>query len=448
MKHHSIKRFLVLSITCAVLVVYAVITAVSYFISKDELDELYDAHLKQVAEVIAAQPLTGSNADSLSNLPTKPIQNEEVFYIRLTDQDNQSLYVSHPKLQLSLTASPGFSTQLVGQQQWRVYTHALPQANVLVAQLLKGREVTIRETALSLVFSQLVFIPLLVLVILAVIHRALKPITQLSNQIQQRESNDLTPLNLQDTPSELVPLVQAINGFMAKVGAMVDTLKQFTADAAHELRTPITALKLQHTLITQAENTEERESAINNLAKGISRSEKIVAQLLTLARMSAPNHAQPVETIALMPVIKVVIESLLPLAQAKHIDLGLNSTVDYVISGVPEQIHLMVHNILENAIRYTPENGKIDLAISASDHSIIFEVKDTGPGIAEAELNRVFERFYRGTSKDQAGSGLGLAIVKNIANLHHARIELANLHPGLCFRVYFNKPSFAQSNDS
>lgn len=439
MKTHSIKRFLVISITCAVLLVYAVITAVSYMISKDELDELYDAHLRQVAEIIASQPLKLTNNTHPSITQEKSIQNEEVFYIRLLGQDETTLYASHPKEQIKLTTALGFSNQQANNQEWRVYTVQSQDIKIQVAQLLAGREVTIKETALSLVFSQLLFIPLLVMVILMVIHRALRPITQLSNAIQLRDSDDLTPLNMPKTPTELMPFVQAFNGFMNKVSTMVATLKQFTADAAHELRTPITALKLQHALISKADSDQERNNAIRSLDQGIARSERIVTQLLTLARMSAPDPKQSAEPIPLVPIIKTVIESLLPLAQAKNIYLSLNSAVDYTVVGVTEQIHLMIHNILENAIRYTPEKGNVGIAISSSDAHIILEIKDSGPGIPSDDLTRVFERFYRSASKDTNGSGLGLAIVKNIATLHDARIELANLNPGLCFRIYFNK---------
>lgn len=442
MKTYSIKRFLIICITAAVLLVYALIGAVSYVVSKNELDELYDAHLMQVAETIASQPITQSNNQKRPSAQAKSINNEEVFYIRLIGKGENTLYVSHPKQHIPLKTPIGFSNQKVGHQLWRVYTMQPQDAKIQVAQLLTGRDVTIQETALSLMLPQLLFIPLLVIVILMVIHRAFKPIRQLSDAILKRDSNDLTPFNMAQTPIELMPFVEAFNAFMNKVNTVVETLKQFTADAAHELRTPITALKLQHTLISQAENQEERNSAISSLGQGIARSEKIVSQLLTLARISVPDAKQSVEQISLVAVIKAVIESLLPLAQAKQIELALNSTVDFTIAGVPEQIHLMVHNVLENAIRYTPEQGEVDIAISATDSNIILEIKDTGPGIADEDIKHVFERFYRGTSHDTQGSGLGLAIVSNIAALHHANIELANLHPGLCFRIYFDKRAY------
>lgn len=442
MRTPSIKRFLIISITCAVLLVYAVISVVSYMVSKDELDELYDAHLKQVAETIASQTLQQSKLAQQPVSPVKSVQNEEVFYIRLIDKEGSVSYASHPKEQLTLTTPLGLSSQTVNNQDWRLYTLQTENGKIQVAQLLTGREVTIKETALSLVLSQLLFIPLLVIVILVVVNRALKPIKDLSDTIQQRDSDDLTPLNMPKTPTELMPFVQAFNGFMSKVSTMVETLKQFTADAAHELRTPITALKLQHALITKADSDADRNDAINSLEQGIARSERIVTQLLTLARMSTPDSRQSAEPISLVPIIKTVIESLLPLAQAKGIELSLNSSVNYTVVGVTEQIHLMIHNILENAIRYTPENGKVDIAISSSDAYIILEIKDSGPGIPSEDLTRVFERFYRSASKDTNGSGLGLAIVKNIATLHDARIELANLNPGLCFRVYLSLKNF------
>lgn len=439
--NNSIKRFLLIYITLSILVIYGLISFASYWVSKEELDELYDANLQQVASAIAAQHLAIQDVTHLYRNNQvgsgAKIEREEEFYVRVLAKDGAVLYVSHPEAKVPLPASLGLSTQRFQTKQWRFFVVKAKEETIQVAQSLRLRKNTIKETAYSLMASQLLFIPILVSLIFYAIRKALSPLSVLSNEIKKRDSADLNPFADDNVPAEVKPLVQSLNLFMDKVSTMVDVLKRFTSDAAHELRTPITALKLQLTVLEQSKSKSERESAIQNLKSGISRSEQLVSQLLTLARLEPDNQSRQVQSINLVELVKESFQELLPLAQDKSIDLGLNQADDCELIAVHQEIKILINNILDNAIRYTPNGGKVDVSVFKQSSHVILEVKDTGPGIPKNDIERVFERFYRGENQHISGSGLGLAIVREIAMQHGATIELSNQNPGLCFKAMF-----------
>lgn len=437
----SIKRFLLIYISLAILVIYALISFASYWVSKEELDELYDANLQQVANAIAAQHLAIHDVTHLySNHHLASgalIEGEEEFYVRVLAEDGKTLYVSHPEAKVPLPSSIGWSTQKDKTKQWRFFVVKAKNATIQVAQSMRLRKNTIKETAFSLMTSQLLFIPVLVLLIFLAIRKALSPLLALTEQIQHRDSTDLSPFVEDKLPAEIKPLIQSLNMFMGRVSSMVSVLKHFTSDAAHELRTPITSLKLQLAVLEQSTSAAEKEVAIQHLKSGINRSEQLVSQLLTLARLEPDNQSRQTGVVDLHKLIKECFEDLLPLAREKSIDLGLEKADHYEINGVRTEIKILMINIIENAIRYTPVAGTIDVSMLNLNDKVVFEVKDTGPGIPDYDFERVFERFYRGENQHIHGSGLGLSIVREIADHHGAKIELKNLNLGLSFRVYF-----------
>ena len=439
--NHSIKRFLLINITLAVVVIYGLISFVSYLVSKDELDELYDATLQQVASTVVAQHIAIHDMTHLYNNHKKEsgteIKGEEEFYVRVIAGDGTVLYASHLQEKVPLTTTLGFSTQRYHDKQWRFFSTKVNQEIIQVAQPLTFRKMTIKETALSLILSQLLFIPVLVILIFIAIRKALLPLSQLSSDIQQRSSFDLAPFSENKMPSEIKPLVNALNTFMSRVSDMVSILKRFTSDAAHELRTPITALSIQLKLIEQATSKAEREVAIQTLKGGIDRSEQLIGQLLTLARTEPSHQIREMQSINMLSLIKESIESLLPLAHEKSIDLGLNTADEIDIVGVRDEIKVLINNIMDNAIRYTPQHGTINVSLFTDALHVVLEVNDSGPGIPSSDVERVFERFYRGENKSINGAGLGLSIVKEIATQYGATIQLSNLNPGLSFKVYF-----------
>jgi len=444
---NSIKRFLLIYIALSILVVYALISFASYWVSKEELDELYDANLQQYAHAVAAQHINIEDETSLYQNNQvgagKDIEGEQEFFLRVLAEDGRVLYVSHPNTKLPVPTTMGLSTEKIENKQWRFFALKAKNRTIQVAQSLKLRKTTIKETAYSLMVSQLAFIPLLVLLIFYAIRKALSPLSMLSKQIQHRDSYDLNPFADDNVPAEVRPLVQSLNMFMGKVSFMVDVLKRFTSDAAHELRTPITGLKLQLTALEQSNSKSERECAIKNLKSGIARSEQLVSQLLTLSRIDPDNKSRHIQSLNMLELVKESFQELLPLAQEKSIDIGLMKADDCEINASRQEIKVLINNILDNAIRYTPNGGKIDVSVISQAGNVNLEVKDSGPGIPQHELERVFERFYRGENQHIPGSGLGLAIVKEIAIQHKAIIQLSNNNPGLSFKVIFTRKSLS-----
>jgi two-component system OmpR family sensor kinase len=217
------------------------------------------------------------------------------------------------------------------------------------------------------------------------------------------------------------------NGLLERLEKALSAQRAFVADAAHELRTPMAALQLQAQLVERAQSDDEREAALGDLKAGIQRSGRLVQQLLTIARQEPDYGPKPFRHLILAELVKQIVTDYGGLANAKSIDLGVSEADDAaVIFGDPDDLRTLISNLVDNALRYTPNEGKVDVSVRTDGGYPTLEVSDTGPGIPEHELIRVFDRFYRGERASESGTGLGLAIVKAIADRHGAVIELCN----------------------
>jgi two-component system, OmpR family, sensor kinase len=258
------------------------------------------------------------------------------------------------------------------------------------------------------------------------ISRSLAPVERMRKQVAGRAADDLSPLPDAGLPLEVLPLVRELNLLFERVRRAFTAQQEFVADAAHELRSPLTALKLQAQALRRAHDDASREAAITRLNDGIERAIQLMAQLLVLAREDgdAGTAERPLR-IDLQELARQAVADVLPHAQAKHIDIGLASDTPPVwVSGQPEALHILLRNLLDNAVKYTPEGGRVDIALAAQDGTASLAVEDSGPGIPEAERERVFDRFYRTPDAGAPGSGLGLAIVKAVAGRHGATVVL------------------------
>ncbi|MDB5477701.1 MAG: two-component sensor histidine kinase [Alphaproteobacteria bacterium] len=426
-KPRSIRGFLLTFLICALLATSAIIGAISYNSAKEEMNEIYNANLRQVALAIQAQyaHLADNNAAAKPVLgPAKEITQEDEFFVRVKGVNNELIYLSHPLVPLPPDTQDGFSNIRFQDQEWRVYLTHAQGYGIEVAQSLKYRKEAIGEVALALIIPQLVFIPLLGFLIWVVVGKSLRPLHRLSESINRRKRDLLEPVPLDNIPVEIIPLVDALNMFLLRLSGMVEILRRFMSDAAHELRTPLTALKLQLGLLERAENDLQRGQAITQLNAGIDRSISLVQQLLTLARVEPDAAAVKFVPVQLSALVKTAIEEFLPMAAEKNIDLGVAASSDDMILGDRESLRILLNNLIDNAIRYTPTGGRVDINLRAQQDSLALEVADNGPGIAVQDRERVFGRFYRGTGNITPGAGLGLAIVREIAERHQAEIAL------------------------
>lgn len=432
---NSIRRRLLLWLLLGLALAVAAAGARIYTQTLAEANELFDYHLKQMA---ASLP-----NDSFGPLPPSRLgepEAEEGLVLQIWDRNGLQLYFSHPASKLPQRAELGFSTVETPRGNWRVYS-ALEQNNVVqVAQPMSVRQNLAAGMALRALVPLLVLLPLLGLLIWITVGRGLRPLDRMASALGRRTPDSLTALPREGVPVEILPLVQALNDLLARLARALESQKAFVADAAHELRTPLTAVQLQIQLAERANTEEERKAAFTQLKQGQLRAAHLVQQLLTLARQEPGVAAQPHSGVDLAEVAHLVVSELAPLAAERNIDLGISEEQRAVVSGDLEALRVMLGNVVDNAIRYTPRGGTVDVAVQLRNANAVLEVSDTGPGIPDQDRERVFDRFYRREINHASGSGLGLAIVKNIADRHRAGIVLENRAPAPGLRVTISFP--------
>jgi two-component system OmpR family sensor kinase len=431
----SIRRQLLFWLLSGLALAVVAAGARIYTQTLDEANELFDYHLKQMA---ASLP-----NDSFGPLPPSPAGEPEVeegLVVQIWDRNGVQLYFSRPGSKLPQRAELGFSTVETPRGSWRVYS-ALEQNNVVqVAQPMSVRQDLAAGMALRALVPLLALLPLLGLLIWLTVGRGLRPLYQMALALRRRTPDSLEALPEDRLPVEIVPLVHALNDLLARLARALESQQAFVADAAHELRTPLTAVQLQIQLAERAKTDDERQAAFARLKQGQARAAHLVQQLLTLARQEPGVAPQPHSAVDLAQVARLVVAEHAPLASDRNIDLGISQVEQATISGDFEALRVMLGNLVDNALRYTPPGGTVDVALRLGAGAAIIEISDTGPGVPEEDRQRVFDRFYRREATNHSGSGLGLAIVKNIADRHHAGIVLENRAPGPGLRVSVSFP--------
>jgi len=364
------------------------------------------------------------------------------FVVQVWSLQGVRMFLSRPFEVVPGIAPDGFSTVDAGGDKWRVYAVRTQDAIVQVAQPMRIRGSLARDAAFRSLTPFLLLIPLLAILIWWSVRRALAPVDELTAGLSKRAPLALEPLDEEHLPDEIRPLVRAMNGVLERLRAAVDRERAFLADAAHELRTPLAALALQVDALREVLQKDAREAQVAQLASGVRRATRMVEQLLALAREDAAASRER-RPIALDTLAREVVTEMLPHADERQIDLGIAEAAPVTISGDDEALRTLARNLIDNAIRYTPRGGRVDVSVRAATahgqaHALI-EVSDSGPGIPPAERARVFERFRRLPGSDEPGSGLGLAIVRAIASSHGARVSLADgpHGQGLTVRVAF-----------
>jgi two-component system OmpR family sensor kinase len=413
----SIRRELLLWLSLGLVVAVVAAATSTYYRARHEARELFDYQLKQLALSVSDQRVSLPAEARRSN-------RDEDFVIQIWDRDQKLFYSSRPEAQIPVQPIPGYAFVATPQGRWRVYGMRDRDKLIQTAQSLNVWEELAAAMALRVVWPLLVILPLLGALVWFTVYRGLRPLTGVTKAVRARTPAALQPLPESNLPEEVQPLVHALNDLLGRLGRAIAAQKGFIADAAHELRTPLTAVQLQLELARWAKTTEEREAAFADLQRGVSRAIHLVGQLLTLARQEPEVSQRALELVDLSDIARLVVAEHTQLASARKIDLGISDAVESVIHGDPEALHVMIGNLVDNAIRYSPAGGRVDVAVTHVDHRALLTVVDEGPGIPVADRDRVFDRFFRGTELDVPGSGLGLAIVKSIGDRHLATITL------------------------
>lgn len=316
-----------------------------------------------------------------------------------------------------------------------------------VAQSTGVRDEIAGDMAFRTVLPIAALIPCLMLVIAFVIAQSLRPMVQLAGELDARPADNMTPLPLRGLPSELNPFVSSINGLFRRVHDMMEQQRRFIADAAHELRTPLTALSLQAENLDQVELPPAARERLAVLRQGMARSKHLLEQLLALARHdAAPPDRARWEVVELDRAARGVVADLLREATSRGVDLGFERAESVPVRGEPMMLAAMIRNLVDNALRFTPEGGKIDVAIYRDGATGVLHVEDTGPGVPPEEIGRIFEPFFRSQRPEGDGVGLGLSIVKRIVDRLGGSVEAVNIvEPGRTgLRVVVRLPAAAK----
>ncbi len=427
----SIRKTLLLWLTGSLAIGIALTAWLTYHQARQEANEIFDYQMQQMALSLPSQAFSPL-------APGRAPDPDENIVIQIWDNNGLRIYGSHLEAGVPQWAELGFSSVHTPNGDWRVYGAQLGETVVQIAQPLNVRRLLAASIALRTIAPLLLLFPLMAILIWLAVGRGLAPILRVTGEVERRDAHALSPLENQHLPAEIAPLVSALNDLLSRLDQSIGAQRDFVADAAHELRSPLTALQLQAQLAERASSDEERQAAFAGLKAGLARTQHLVQQLLTLARQEPGAFPQDWTAVRLDEVARSAVSDFALQAAERSLDLGLEQADEITLTGHADALRILLNNLIDNALRYTPAPGRIDVVVRRTAQAIELQVNDSGPGIPEAELPRVLDRFYRVAGTETQGSGLGLAIVQQIAAAHGATLELANREEGgLAARVVF-----------
>ena len=436
--HHfiqTLKQSLQVRISIALILMFLPLSiiagAFSYYQTYHEAEELQDDLLRQTAAYI--NPKTTDYTQ---------IGSENHILIQTFGQEDT--------VPLSNTLGEGFHTIKGGvdddddddDDEYRAYIHQTPQGKIAVLQETEYRDDLAATAAYQSVLPLLIALPLMILLTVWITYRAMRPVKTLSASLGQRRSDDLSPLDGEGVPSEIQGFVTAINQLLQRTGENIRRQQRFIADAAHELRSPLTALSLQAERLTKLPQSDEAREQTGLILQSIQRNRHLLEQLLTHARAQGSETQRNLTDISLQAQFRRVLQELMPLALDKQQDIGVAVENDLRIRADDTEIYTLIKTFTDNAIRYTPAGGRIDIGFSETPTTLTIWVEDDGPGIPAAERSRVTDAFYRILGTEQQGTGLGLSIADAIAKRYGGKLILAdsrNFAHGLLIQAELNK---------
>ena len=421
---HSLRGRLLWYLLAAITIAAVAQASIAYRTALQDADQIFDYHMQQMALSLRSRvPL--ANSEEAGGVEA-PLTGNDDLVVQVWSPDGVQVFRSASHARLPQRAVLGFSNVRANGTTYRIFSIQTSSQTVQVAQDLAVRKSMASNLALRTLGPIAVMMPILMLVVWWVVSGSLEPVARVRKQLASRQADDLSPVSDAGLPDEVRPLVQELNLLFGRVRQAFDTQQTFVADAAHELRTPLAALKLQVQSLERSDQrpdgAEARKTAIARLSAGIERATRLVEQLLVLARQEA--SAAPHQPLELAGLAKRAVADLIGVAQNKQIDLGLQRADSGQVEGQPEALMILLRNLVDNAIKYTPAGGTVDVSVTAEQGGMQVTVEDSGPGIPAEERERVFDRFYRVPGSEAAGSGLGLAIIKAIAERHGAVLSL------------------------
>jgi two-component system sensor histidine kinase QseC len=432
---------MVIGLVAGVWLVTAVLTWLDV---RHELDELLDSHLAQAASLLVARQAGElENDDQGINAPTlhryAPKVAFQVFHEgRLVLRSSNASAI--PMLAFSERVDDGFRTVTMGGTTWRVFaTHGRERdVQVFVGEQAESRSSILWAVLRSALAPMLFALPLLALAAWWAVRRGIAPLKVLGRALAERGPRALQPIQVEGSPAEMTPVLGALNLLFERITELMASERRFTADAAHELRTPIAAIRTQAQVAFAAADDASRSHALQGTLQGCDRATRLVEQLLTLSRLES-GVAPTLVTVDLNAVVRQVVAELAPQALAKRQTIEVTATEACSVEADALLLSVLVRNLVDNAIRYSPSDAKVRVTISSTGNDAQLSVDDSGPGMSDDDRNRLGERFFRVMGTGQTGSGLGWSIVQRIAQAQRARISVArsNYLGGLSVRVTF-----------
>jgi two-component system sensor histidine kinase QseC len=436
-RQRSVRRQLLVLLLTAVSVAWIVAASISFRDARHEVAEVLDAHLAQTASLISVQRDADEDEVDTEHAPVLHRYGRRVMFQVWRNGSTLGLHSQHaPNTPLS-TVRDGFSDATIGGARWRVFStwDADDRVLVQVAEQNYERDELATAVARNFVVPLAITLPMLGLVIWVAIGRATQSLTHVNQQVASRSADNLTPLDVADAPSEIGALVTSLNQLFERVQGLIEQERRFTADAAHELRTPLAGIRAQAQVALGATVDAERARALDGVIVGCDRATHTVEQMLTLARLAQDAVSFEVAPVELGAVLKGTISDLAPAVLAKGIDIELKHEQNALVSGDAGLLGILFRNLIDNAIRYSPRATRVDIEINGGDDTALVRITDAGPGLSADQRANIGRRFYRAPGTQAPGSGLGLSIVRRVLDLHRGRMQFEAPPTGSGLRV-------------
>ena len=435
----SLRARLILAVLGVVTLAWLILAVSSYRQTRHEVDEVLDAYLSESVSLL--MEFQGARTDGSVPQPVKTDQTgRTLLAFQVMGPDGRLLLRSPNAPEDAFPQNQaGFSSRRMGEIDWRVFSARNPASGewIHVAERLGSRSHIREEVAESVLFPLMLALPILGGLLVIAVSRALRPMNRIAAAIARRDSRYLEDIESSGVPREIRPMVEQLNGLLARVRKGIQNEQRFTADAAHELRTPLAGIRMQAEVARTAGSDAIRELALEKILLGCDRSARLVDQLLTLARLDAAEIRLPLESLALSPLVREVLADLGPDAHRKDITLQFLDSDAPAVPGNETLVRILLRNLIDNAIRYAPAGSTVTARCRQDENGqTILDVEDQGAGLAEEERQRLTERFYRGEAAIMgSGSGLGLSIVKKITELLSAELIFSSGVTGVGLKV-------------
>ena len=433
----SLRRRLLFLLSGTVLAAWLATAVFTYFDARKEIGEMLDAHLAQSAGLIAAQLEHELEDDHEATLP-RQYKHERKIAFQVWDRKGRLRLRSSSAPEARLQSQPeGYGDATIDGKRWRLFSRWDESRHYLVqvGERYELRDELAESVAGHLLHPLYFALPALALLIWLAVGAGLVPLAGIAREVAQRAPDNLAHLDAGSAPREISPLIGALNALFDRLRTSLEQERRFTADAAHELRTPLAAVKTQAQVALGATGEAERGRALASVVAGTDRASRLVEQLLVLARLDPQTALPPGQTVDLHELARQGVAEIAPAAAAKGVEVSLAAGDAAPVPGDAVLLAVLLRNLLDNAVRYTPSGGEVEVAVAHRSGGVSLAVVDNGPGISEAERGQVFERFHRLLGSGEEGSGLGLSIVRRIADLHRAGVSLDTGPGGRGLRV-------------